>query len=247
MTAHPGGHLRAGTGTLLQAGVLWPLSPIVRIFHAGGLIASRGAGHQSNKYGKAEDWLIAARVVTPRGVWNTEAFPKSAAGPLLRDLTPGSEGVFGIIADARVHIHEVPEVKEYRAYFFQDFGSGVRTQYAASGGATAMVRLSDANETFFYSVMHGGAEVAANGPAGFCLMRVGFEGAADGSSSRSVPSPSCPSGQSTWVVRANCGYPRFETPYLRDPPDHGLGVDTVRRLPTGTVCRNAWRRPARSG
>ncbi len=200
----------------------------------GGWIASRGAGHQSNKYGKAEDWLIAARVVTPRGVWNTEAFPKSAAGPLLRDLTPGSEGVFGIIADARVHIHEVPEVKEYRAYFFQDFGSGVQAtrMLLQQGVQTAMVRLSDANETFFYSVMHGGAEVAANGPMGFCLMLVGFEGAADEVAHQRSRAESILSQWGGADMGGSMGKlwlsSRFETPYLRDPLlDHGLGVDTV--------------------
>ena len=119
-------------------------------------------------------------MVTPTGIWETEAFPKSAAGPLLRDLTPGSEGIFGIITDAWVHIHPVPEQKAYRSYFFSDFESGLQAartllQHEVK---TAMVRLSDANETFFYSVLHGGAEVAENGPMGFCLMLVGFEGEA---------------------------------------------------------------------
>jgi len=188
----------------------------------GGWIASRGAGHQSNKYGKAEDWLLSARGVTPRGVWNTEEFPKSAAGPLLR------------IADARVHIHEVPEVKEYRAYFFQDFDSGVQAtrlllQHEVQ---TAMVRLSDANETFFYSVIHGGAEVAENGPMGFCLMLVGFEGAADDVAHQRSRAEAILSECGGADMGGSMGQlwltTRFETPYLRDPMlDHGLGVDTV--------------------
>jgi len=226
----------------------------------GGWIASRGAGHQSNKYGKAEDWLVSARVVTPRGVWNTEEFPKSAAGPLLRDMTPGSEGVFGIIADARVHIHGVPEVKEYRAYFFQDFDSGVQAtrlllQHEVQ---TAMVRLSDANETFFYSVIHGGAEVAENGPMGFCLMLVGFEGAADDVAHQRSRAEAILSECGGADMGGSMGQlwltTRFETPYLRDPMlDHGLGVDTVEtatdwnRLPqlhanVNTVLEEALRR-----
>ena len=200
----------------------------------GGWIASRGAGHQSNKYGKAEDWLVSARVVTPTGIWDTEAFPKSAAGPLLRDLTPGSEGIFGIITDARVHIHPVPEQKAYRSYFFSDFESGLQAARSLlqHDVRTAMVRLSDANETFFYSVLHGGAEVAENGPMGFCLMLVGFEGeAAEVAHERARAE----------AILSHCGgadmgggmgelwlSTRFETPYLRDPMmEHGLGVDTM--------------------
>lgn len=200
----------------------------------GGWIAARGAGHQSNKYGKAEDWFISARVATPSGMWVTEDFPKSAAGPQMRDLMPGSEGAFGIITDARVHIHPVPEKKEYRSYFFQDFDSGVQAvrMLLQQEVQTAMVRLSDANETFFYSVLHGGAEVAENGPMGFCLMLVGFEGTAEEVAHQRSRAD---------AILAECGgadmgsgmgelwlTTRFETPYLRDPMlDRGLGVDTV--------------------
>jgi len=226
----------------------------------GGWIASRGAGHQSNKYGKAEDWLVSARIVTPQGIWNTEEFPKSAAGPQLRDMTPGSEGVFGIIADARVHIHEVPEKKEYRAYLFNDFDSGVMAtrlllQHEVQ---TAMVRLSDANETFFYSVMHGGAEVAENGPVGFCLMLVGFEGAGDEVAHQRSRAEAILSQCGGADMGGSMGQlwltTRFDTPYLRDPMlDHGLGVDTVEtatdwnRLPelhenVNTVLEEALRR-----
>lgn len=200
----------------------------------GGWIAARGAGHQSNRYGKAEDWFVAANLATPQGIWHTETFPHSAAGPLLRDLVPGSEGAFGIITDARVHIHKKPEKKEYRAYFFQDFESGLHAARALlqNGVPTAMIRLSDANETFFYSVLHGGAEVAENGPMGFCLMLVGFEGEAHEVEHDSTCAQD--------ILRANNGADmgaglgemwlktRFETPYLRDPMlDRGLGVDTV--------------------
>lgn len=200
----------------------------------GGWIASRGAGHQSNKYGKAEDWLVSARIVTPKGVWNTESFPKSAAGPLLRDLTPGSEGAFGIITDAWVHVHPVPEKKEYRAYFFSDFDSGVQAARALlqHDVRTAMVRLSDANETFFYSVMHGGAEVAENGPMGFCLMLIGFEGDAGEVAHQRARAEAILSQCGGADMGGGMGElwlsTRFETPYLRDPMmDHGLGVDTM--------------------
>ena len=200
----------------------------------GGWIASRGAGHQSNRYGKAEDWFLAATIATPRGVWHTEKFPHSAAGPLLRDLAPGSEGTFGIITDAWVRIHKVPEKKLYRAFFFQDFESGVNAARALlqQDVPTAMIRLSDANETFFYSVLHGGAAVAENGPMGFCLMLVGFEGDADDVESASARAQTILCEHSGADMGASLGEmwlkTRFDTPYLRDPMlDRGLGVDTV--------------------
>ncbi|HDP34569.1 MAG TPA: FAD-binding oxidoreductase [Candidatus Hydrogenedentes bacterium] len=200
----------------------------------GGWIASRGAGHQSNKYGKAEDWFVAANLATPKGAWRTETFPKSAAGPLLRDLVPGSEGVFGIITDAWARIHELPKKKEYRAFFFQDFESGVNAARTLlqQGVSTAMVRLSDANETFFYSVMHGGAEVAENGPIGFCLMLIGFEGNPEHVTRNSERACDILGEHGGADMGAGLGetwlQTRFETPYLRDPMlDRGLGVDTL--------------------
>ena len=200
----------------------------------GGWIASRGAGHQSNKYGKAEDWFVAATLATHKGMWHTETFPKSAAGPLLRDLVPGSEGVFGIITDAWVRIHELPEKREYRAWFFQDFESGVNATRALlqHDVPTAMVRLSDADETFFYSVLHGGADVAENGPMGFCLMLVGFEGDAATVEYGAARAETVLREYGGADMGASLGAAwletRFETPYLRDPMlDRGLGVDTI--------------------
>jgi len=200
----------------------------------GGWIASRGAGHQSNRYGKAEDWFLAANIATPKGVWHTEAFPHSAAGPLLRDLVPGSEGAFGIITDAWVRIRKAPEKKEYRAYFFQDFEAGINAARALlqHDVPTAMIRLSDVNETFFYSALHGGAEVAENGPMGFCLMLVGFEGDADEVEYAGKCAHALLRENNGADMGAGIGAmwlkTRFDTPYLRDPMlDRGLGVDTV--------------------
>lgn len=205
----------------------------------GGWIAARGAGHQSNKYGKAEDWFIGATLATPQGTWRTETFPHSAAGPLLRDLVPGSEGAFGIITDAWVRIQRVPEKKEYRAYFFQDFESGLHAARALlqQGVPTAMIRLSDANETFFYSVLHGGAEVAENGPMGFCLMLVGFEGGAAEVEQASTRAQAILRENNGADMGATLGEmwlkTRFDTPYLRDPMlDRGLAVDTVETAAT---------------
>mgnify|MGYP000214020180 CR=1 FL=1 len=42
-----------------------------------------------------------------------------------RDIVAGSEGVLGIITSATVKLHRVPEVKDYRAYIFMDFGQAV--------------------------------------------------------------------------------------------------------------------------
>lgn len=199
----------------------------------GGWIASRGAGHQSNKYGKAEHWLASARLATPHGMWDTEGFPGSAAGPQLRDLAAGSEGLLGVITEAEFRIHPVPEVTDYRAYVFPAFEAGVAATRAMmqAGVPTAMIRLSDMAETFFYNALDSGG-AGADDPVQFCLMLVGLEG--------DTALVAAARQQSQMIIKANGGIhmgeslaehwreKRFLTPYLRDPMlDRGLAVDTL--------------------
>jgi alkyldihydroxyacetonephosphate synthase len=199
----------------------------------GGWIAPRSAGHQSNRYGKAEHWLVSARVATPQGIWETAGFPGSAAGPQFRDIIAGSEGTLGIITDAVVKIHRVPEVKDYRGYVFSSFDAGIDAtrDMMQSGVPTAMIRLSDLNETFFYNALDTGG-AGADAPAVFCVMLVGLEGdradvghALERSRAIIKQHGGLHMGESlgtSWYEK------RFLTPYLRDPMmDRGLGVDTL--------------------
>lgn len=213
----------------------------------GGWIAARGAGQQSNRYGRAEDWLVSARVATPDGLWSTETFPASAAGPDLNDVVAGGEGCFGVITEATVHVHPVPQESDYRGYLFKDFGRGADAmrQIVQEGLPVAMLRLSDAEETRFFSAFSalrkppGRVERAADRvlelggwSEGRCLMLVGIEGEADNVKASLARSSS--------IVRGCGGFPlgrgagkswhksRFAMPYLRDPLlDRGIGVDTL--------------------
>lgn len=199
----------------------------------GGWIAPRGAGHQSNKYGKAEHWLVGATLATPKGLWQTESFPGSAAGPQMRDIVAGSEGILGVIIEATVKIHPLPEVKDYRGYLFMDFASGVAAarEMMQASVQTAMIRLSDENETRFYTALTlGGQEPDPS--VRFCAMLIGLEGSQSEvahalSESRAIVEKHAGihMGES---LGENWYKGRFETPYLRDPMmDRGLGVDTL--------------------
>ncbi|MGC9954595.1 MAG: FAD-binding oxidoreductase [Rhizomicrobium sp.] len=213
----------------------------------GGWIAHRGAGQGSNRYGRAEDWLVGARLATPRGLLNTGDFPASAAGPQLKDLVLGSEGIFGIITEATVRMHAVPAASDYRGYLFKDFESGtaaIRTA-AQEGVAATMLRLSDAEETRF-TRLYGGVEKSRSlaqrlaeiylEMRGFddkaCALIAGFEGDA--------PAVARAQEQFGAIARKLGALPlgrgigehwrqfRFTAPYLRDPMmDRGLGVDTL--------------------
>jgi alkyldihydroxyacetonephosphate synthase len=211
----------------------------------GGWIAHRGAGQQSNGYGRAEDWLHSALLVTPRGVIHTEDAPASAAGPRLKDLILGSEGLFGVITEATVRIRKLPDEQHVASFLFRSFGEGLGAIRLAmqSGIEASMLRLSDAEETRFFRTFRKAGQsphvsdwltekyLAARGLATqSCALIALFEGA-DGRRSR----------QRFATLARHCGgvdvgrgparswlAGRFHSPYLRDPMlDHGVGVDTL--------------------
>lgn len=218
----------------------------------GGWIAHRGAGQQSVRYGKAEDWLVAAKLATPRGLLITPDFPASAAGPSLQDLVLGSEGIFGVITEATVRIHPLPEAADYRAYLFRDFASGTAAIRRAMQEdlPVAMLRLSDAEETRFYRAYgmagkSGGLKARLEGAYlkwrkltdQACILIAGFEGRAG-----TVAQSRARLGQIAHDLGAiglgtrpgaHWRESRFHGPYLRDPMmDRGLGVDTLETAAT---------------
>ena len=82
----------------------------------GGFAATRSSGQNSAGYGRFNDMIRGLRVVTPAGVLDLGRAPESAAGPDLRELFTGSEGVFGIITRVRLRVHPTPETALYEAW-----------------------------------------------------------------------------------------------------------------------------------
>jgi alkyldihydroxyacetonephosphate synthase len=115
----------------------------------GGFAATRSSGQDSAGYGRFNDMVRGLRTVTPAGVLDLGRAPESAAGPDLRQLMIGSEGVFGIITRVRVRVHPVPEATRYEAWSFPDFTTGADALRAVvqTGTGPTVVRLSDEAET----------------------------------------------------------------------------------------------------
>jgi alkyldihydroxyacetonephosphate synthase len=213
----------------------------------GGWIAHRGAGQQSHRYGKAEEWLLAARVATPKGILVTNAFPASAAGPRLTDLIVGSEGAFGIVTEATVRVRKLQEQSDYRGFLFRDFASGIAALREAAQDEIpiAMLRLSDAQETGFYRAFgNAGKPKSLSGRLAdayidarkfdkrACALIAGFEGTTSevtssrrhfGVLAKKLGALSLGNGPGQRWYES-----RFHGPYLRDPlMDRGVGVDTL--------------------
>jgi alkyldihydroxyacetonephosphate synthase len=213
----------------------------------GGWIAHRGAGQQSSRYGRAHDWLVAAKLATPRGLLTTEDFPGSSAGPRLTDLVLGSEGTFGVITEAVFHVHPAPAASLHTGFLFHDFANGGAAirQAVQEDLPFAMLRLSDAEEARFYRAYGsvGKRKGIGNHIADAYLkyrkfgesaaaMIAGFEGdiaTVEHSHRRFTEIAkkfgALAIGKSTG---ARWYEGRFHGPYLREPMmDRGLGVDTL--------------------
>lgn len=112
----------------------------------GGWIATKASGMKKNRYGNIEDIVENVTLVTPQGVvTDLETMPRVSMGIEPRHLAFGSEGNLGIITNAVIKIHKLPEVKKYGSLVFRDFKTGTDFLYelAETGVYPASIRLLD--------------------------------------------------------------------------------------------------------
>jgi alkyldihydroxyacetonephosphate synthase len=117
-------------------GLTWPHYPASGpVATVGGSIAARGTGTLSTKYGKAEDQVLALKVVLADGrVIETLPTPNHACGPGLLQLFVGSEGTLGVITEATVRLESIPAVRRFNGYLFEDL------RHALEAGRQIMTR-----------------------------------------------------------------------------------------------------------
>jgi alkyldihydroxyacetonephosphate synthase len=117
----------------------------------GGWIATRSSGMQSDKYGDISDLTRALRVVTPTGMLVTRPVPHTSTGPSVREMVLGSEGRLGVITEATIHVHRVPESRTILGYLFPDWEHALAAMHdiAESEATPSVTRVSDAHETQF--------------------------------------------------------------------------------------------------
>lgn len=186
----------------------------------GGFAATRSSGQDSAGYGRFDDMVRGLRAVTPAGTLELGRAPASAAGPDLRQLLLGSEGVFGVITRVRVRVHLIPETTRYEAWSFPDFATGAEALRAVTqtGTGPTVIRLSDEAET---GVNLATTEtIGEQSITGGCLAITLFEGTAAHTQSRHE--------ETRAVLQAHGGtslgedparaweHGRFNAPYLRD-------------------------------
>jgi alkyldihydroxyacetonephosphate synthase len=223
----------------------------------GGWVATRSAGQASTGFGRIDELVDGLRLVAPAGEVDARALPASGAGPDLRELLIGSEGVLGVICDATLCVRQAPSENRYEGWWFGSFAEG-RDAFRVMEQADAspdVARLSDEAETRFSLVFAspggaverlGRAYLRARGRESGCLAIVGFEGTAEDVERRRVRTAS--------LLRAGGGIAlgrrpgelwlrgRYAGPYLRDELlDRAVLVDTLETATTWSDLESLYR------
>jgi alkyldihydroxyacetonephosphate synthase len=204
----------------------------------GGWIATRSSGMQSDKYGDAADLTRAVRVATPAGLLVTRPVPHTSTGPSVREMVLGSEGRLGIITEATVHVHRVPERRVILGYLLPDWPRALEAmrEIAESEASPSVTRVSDGYETrfsfatkktpmpldrlkskalAFYLRRRRGYDLDA-----MCLAFIGFEGSPGHVAAQRKLVGRIVSRQGGLCIGAGPGelydQKKFDTPYIRD-------------------------------
>jgi len=197
----------------------------------GGYAAARSAGQSSAGYGRFDEMVVGLTVATPRGGLTLGTAPKSAAGPDLRQLILGSEGVFGVITSVTVRVRPLPVARVFEGWRFASFDDGARAlrHLTQHGPMPTVMRLSDEVETQVN--LSDPSRMLGGGPSG-CLAVLGFEGTEADVAARQ----SAVAGILTDLGGESLGTEpgeswrngRFRAPYLRDPLlDAGVLIETL--------------------
>ncbi len=111
----------------------------------GGYAATRSAGQSSTGYGRSDATVEAMVVATPRGTLRLGRAPSSAAGPDLRALFLGSEGVLGVITEVTLRVRRVPSTRWFEAVMLPDLDAGLQAfrELAQTRACPDVMRLSD--------------------------------------------------------------------------------------------------------
>jgi alkyldihydroxyacetonephosphate synthase len=197
----------------------------------GGFAATRSAGQASSGYGRFDALVSSVRLIAPSGDLQTLETPHSAAGPALRELAIGSEGVLGVIPDVTVRVRPAPIVRRYEAWMAESFdaGSEIVRGLAQGPGLPQIIRVSDEEETEGTLALNGprglsgrlfDGYLGARRRRGGALMIVIFEGDEESTARRRALTVRALRRGGAAYLGQSAGqaweHGRYQGPYLRD-------------------------------
>lgn len=197
----------------------------------GGFAATRSSGQSSAGYGRFDSLVVGLTVATPVGRLDLGSSPANAAGPDLRQLLLGSEGVFGVITAVTVRVRRLPETKVYEGWRWASFteGAAAMRTLAQAGLLPTVIRLSDESET---AINLARPDEIGGESAGGCLMITGYEGTRESTAAKREAVTAVLAGLGGTGLGEEPGRSwaqgRFNAPYLRDSLlDVGVLVETL--------------------
>jgi alkyldihydroxyacetonephosphate synthase len=197
----------------------------------GGFAATRSAGQASSGYGRFDALVSSVRLLAPAGEVSTLETPHTAAGPALRELVVGSEGVLGVIPEVTVRVRRAPAARRYEAWMAESFEAGAEIVRAlAQGpGLPEIIRVSDEEETEGTLALSGPRGLAGGlferylglrSRRGGALVIVGFEGEEEHVARRRALTVRALRGGGAAYLGQAAGraweHSRYRGPYLRD-------------------------------
>ncbi|MEE8558804.1 MAG: FAD-binding oxidoreductase [Myxococcota bacterium] len=221
----------------------WPQS--VEISTVGGWVATRASGQFSSRYGSIEDLVLALEVVLPNGqILRTPRTPRSSAGPDLKQLFMGSEGLLGVVTSVTFSLHPLPAATRRQAFHFGDLqeGLGAIRGLMHAGWRPPVIRLYDAAES---ARLFG--EWCPEGRALLILLHEGAEAALEVESASVADlcgaaggSRSDPGAVDHWFEHRN------RVPGFREFLERGIILDTVEVAATWDRVGDLYTRVTRS-
>src|SRR6187200_675805 len=197
----------------------------------GGFAATRSAGQASSGYGRFDALVSSIRLLAPGGDLETLETPHTAAGPALRELVVGSEGVLGVIPDVTVRVRPAPAVRRYEAWMAESFDAGTEIvrSLAQGPGLPEIIRVSDEEETEGTLALSGPRGLSGRLFDGYlgvrrrrggALMIVGFEGGDESvARGRALAVRALRHGGAAYLGQAAgraWEHGQYQGPYLRD-------------------------------
>jgi len=216
----------------------------------GGFAATRSAGQASSGYGRFDALVSSVRLLAPAGELTTLETPHTAAGPALRELVIGSEGVLGVIPDVTVRVRPAPAIKRYEAWMAESFEAGAEIvrALAQGSGLPEVIRVSDEEETEGSLALSGPRGLSGRLFEGYLGVRrrrggaltiVGFEGDEEHvARRRALTVRALREGGAAYLGQAAgraWEHGRYQGPYLRDTlMGMGAMVETLETSHTWT-------------